>query len=229
MQNRAFPFNRNDYEMKRAHSQASPPPHASSSSIQLPKGKKQKANLNVNSNAGTPTASSPPQFRSRSLSRERSLSVAPPNAGKGKKKETQSRAGQHIDDEEPMGAGTGGGGGGDIDNDNEEDEEVMEYSDDEFGDDQKANMAMKEDLRVLLQHFDEEQMDRYESYRRSGLAKSSVRRVSRCHFHVHSQNSVLMTFHAARQSSAVTVCLSVSSHRRTRCRQSVCRRNRRER
>ena len=202
--------------MKRAYSQASPPPHASGSSIQLPKGKKQKANLNVSSNAGTPTASSPPQFRSRSLSRERSLSVAPPNAGKGKKKE---RAAQQLDDEDL--AGGAGGQGGDLDNDGEEEEEVIDYSDDEFGVDQKANMAMKEDLRVLLQHFDEEQMDRYESYRRSGLAKSSVRRVSRCRFGCTFFAALLTSPRSARQSSTITISLSVRSHRRAWIRQSL--------
>lgn len=36
----------------------------------------------------------------------------------------------------------------------------------------------KEDLRVLIEHFDADQMDRYEAYRRSGLNKGAVRRVS---------------------------------------------------
>lgn len=31
---------------------------------------------------------------------------------------------------------------------------------------------------MLLEHFDAAQMDRYEAYRRSGLAKASVRKVS---------------------------------------------------
>lgn len=59
-----------------------------------------------------------------------------------------------------------------------EDENLL-YSDDEFGRDQRANERMKEDLRVLMGHFDEAQMDRYESFRRSGLTKGSVRKVSR--------------------------------------------------
>lgn len=43
---------------------------------------------------------------------------------------------------------------------------------------QRANIKQKEDLRVLLEHFEPIQMDRYETYRRSGLAKANVRKVS---------------------------------------------------
>jgi hypothetical protein len=63
------------------------------------------------------------------------------------------------------------------DDDAEVEEEDLEYSDDEFGADKRANERMKEELRVLMGHFDENQMDRYESFRRSGLAKGSVRKV----------------------------------------------------
>lgn len=49
----------------------------------------------------------------------------------------------------------------------------------QFGDNQAEAARQKEDLRVLLEHFDENQMDRYEAYRRSGLTKSSVRKASR--------------------------------------------------
>lgn len=37
----------------------------------------------------------------------------------------------------------------------------------------------KEDLRVLLEHFDAGQMDRFEAYRRSGLNKGNVKKVRR--------------------------------------------------
>lgn len=47
----------------------------------------------------------------------------------------------------------------------------------QFGSNQREVAKQKEDLRVLLEHFDEQQMDRYEAYRRSGLTKSSVRKV----------------------------------------------------
>lgn len=42
---------------------------------------------------------------------------------------------------------------------------------------QKENMRQKQDLRVLMEHFDNGQMDRYEAFRRSGLTKSAVRKV----------------------------------------------------
>lgn len=42
---------------------------------------------------------------------------------------------------------------------------------------QKQMAKEKEDLRVLLEHFDSTQMDRYEAYRRSGLTKGNVRKV----------------------------------------------------
>lgn len=48
----------------------------------------------------------------------------------------------------------------------------------QFGQNQKAMAKEKEDLRVLIEHFDADQMDRYEAYRRSGLNKGAVRRVS---------------------------------------------------
>lgn len=48
----------------------------------------------------------------------------------------------------------------------------------QYGSNQKESARQKEDLRVLLEHFDAGQMDRYEAYRRSGLTKGSVRKVS---------------------------------------------------
>jgi hypothetical protein len=48
----------------------------------------------------------------------------------------------------------------------------------QFGMNQKESARQKEDLRVLLEHFDAGQMDRYEAYRRSGLTKGNVRKVS---------------------------------------------------
>lgn len=44
---------------------------------------------------------------------------------------------------------------------------------------QKENARQKQDLRVLMEHFDPVQMDRYEAFRRSGLTKSAVRKVRR--------------------------------------------------
>ncbi|GAA5890039.1 hypothetical protein JCM8208_002679 [Rhodotorula glutinis] len=56
-------------------------------------------------------------------------------------------------------------------------DEVFEFSDDEFGSNQREAAKQKEDVRVLLDHFDEAQNDRYDTYRRSGLNKGSVKKV----------------------------------------------------
>ncbi|BGP13030.1 hypothetical protein JCM10213_008021 [Rhodosporidiobolus nylandii] len=61
--------------------------------------------------------------------------------------------------------------------DEEAEDEAFAFDDDEFGNNQREAAKQKEDLRVLLEHFDEQQMDRYEAYRRSGLAKGSVRKL----------------------------------------------------
>lgn len=58
-----------------------------------------------------------------------------------------------------------------------EDEDELDFSDDEYGSNAQEIAKQKEDLRVLLEHFDEEQMSRYEHYRRSGLNKASVRKL----------------------------------------------------
>ncbi|KAI5481420.1 transcription initiation factor TFIID subunit 11 [Pseudohyphozyma bogoriensis] len=140
----------------------------------------------VSSAVGTPLASSPPYLaidspreRSRSRSRSRSVSVAPAAVEKGKK----GRKGKDKDkdkdkdkerDESPEAAeGEQGEQGEDVDGEDEE----IEYSDDEFGMNQKEYQRQKDDLKVLLGHFDAEQMERYESYRRSGLNKASVRKL----------------------------------------------------
>lgn len=149
-------------------------------------------------------ASSPPAYADSPAAfggggkRERSASVAD-GIGKGKE-----RAGTAGADVEAQGVGLAVTGPDGEEQDAED--EVFEFSDDEvstrsdllsllvgsklaentelmpartlqFGSNQREVAKQKEDLRVLLEHFDEQQMDRYEAYRRSGLTKSSVRKV----------------------------------------------------
>ncbi|GAA5853380.1 hypothetical protein JCM8547_002434 [Rhodosporidiobolus lusitaniae] len=120
-----------------------------------------------------PAASSPPAAAADSPfggggSRERSASVAAGEGGKGKE-----RAVEGVE-----GTVQGGlGGQGEPQEDEEAEDEAFAFDDDEFGSNQREAAKQKEDLRVLLEHFDEQQMDRYEAYRRSGLAKGSVRKL----------------------------------------------------
>ncbi|SCV68459.1 BQ2448_580 [Microbotryum intermedium] len=166
--------------MKRTFSQASPPPEGSGStpSQAKPKTKKsKKARATAASpgpaSMGTPVASSPPYSgminsprpRGRSRSRSRSTSVAlgaVTNKGKGKEVAQDEHAADAAEDVE--------------DEENEDEEELL-FSDDEFGMNQKESAKQKEYLRVLLEHFDATQMDRYEAYRRSGLNKAVIRRL----------------------------------------------------
>ncbi|GAA6012004.1 hypothetical protein JCM8202_004227 [Rhodotorula sphaerocarpa] len=116
-----------------------------------------------------PGASSPPVSPSAGAGRGGSVllrdgSVAP----KGK---------ERADTAQPDGSGGMDGAGPAEQEEQDAEDEVFEFSDDEFGDNQAEAARQKEDLRVLLEHFDENQMDRYEAYRRSGLTKNSVRRL----------------------------------------------------
>lgn len=98
----------------------------------------------------------------------------------------------------------------------------------QFGVNQRENARQKEDLRVLLEHFDAGQMDRYEAYRRSGLAKASVRKVSsRPSCRSLCADSLLPT--PARQPDPSAVRLPIHPDGRTRFLQGVCGRDRRER
>ncbi|GAA5839596.1 hypothetical protein JCM11251_003555 [Rhodosporidiobolus azoricus] len=125
-------------------------------------------------------ASSPPAFADSPAagvgggSRERSMSVAVDPAltasvsasVKGKEKAVEGAA-----------DGAGGAGAGGEAEEEEAEDEAFAFDDDEFGSNQREAAKQKEDLRVLLSVFDEQQMDRYEAYRRSGLAKGSVRKL----------------------------------------------------
>lgn len=172
------------------------------------------------------------------------MSVAPGGTSKGKVRETErEETGAPVED--------GQEGEGDAEGD-AEDEELV-FSDDEvrlsmlcrvyvlrltllallqFGMNQKQMAKEKEDLRVLLEHFDSTQMDRYEAYRRSGLTKGNVRKVSSC------SARGRLTFlrladssppFAARQPTTRSICFPRRHHRRPRFLQGLCGRDCRER
>lgn len=162
--------------MKRSLPAGSPPPSSSGPAKKKarPSSSALARSTSTGTRPGTPLASSPPYSAdspapSRARSRSRSVSVSV-GGGKGKERERD-------DGTAPPAGNEGAGGGEEVDPDADgEDEEIM-YSDDEFGMNQKENMRQKQDLRVLMEHFDNGQMDRYEAFRRSGLTKSAVRKL----------------------------------------------------
>ncbi|GAA5974000.1 hypothetical protein JCM11641_008204 [Rhodosporidiobolus odoratus] len=182
--------------MKRALSNAgSPPPNASKPKKARggPKGTKGKSKQQQqqqqqqqgspppsNPNSPYPGASSPPAGAYSDSpaaygAGERSLSAAaidPALAGVGggnaKGKERAGDGGEGL---------AAGQQQGEAAEDEEAEDEAFAFDDDEFGSNQREAARQKEDLRVLLEHFDDQQMDRYEAYRRSGLAKGNVRKL----------------------------------------------------
>ncbi|KAM0792998.1 hypothetical protein ACM66B_000493 [Microbotryomycetes sp. NB124-2] len=165
--------------MKRTlSSQGSPPPMTYKA--------KKKSRLSTSVTANSGFSSPPPSHGSGhtlqwpgSRSRSRSASVEPGSRqfaapARGARDgsvvgATGHDAGEQADGQEQQ-------DGQEQENDDDEDNDDL-FSDDEFGLNQKQMAREKEDLRVLLEHFDAEQMDRYEAYRRSGLTKSAVRKL----------------------------------------------------
>ncbi|KAF9114216.1 transcription initiation factor TFIID subunit 11 [Mortierella sp. AM989] len=72
-------------------------------------------------------------------------------------------------------AGEGGGEGKDDDDD--EHEEEPEYTEYEWNQEANSRGRSKEELRALLDRFSEDQLQRYEVYRRSVLSKSTVKKL----------------------------------------------------
>ncbi|GAA6010389.1 hypothetical protein JCM10207_005205 [Rhodosporidiobolus poonsookiae] len=183
---------------KRALSAAGSPPPATTKAKKprpsRPKASKAKGTPAASPPGSTPAspfplggASSPPAADSplylpgtgtAAGSRERSASVAIDPAlggggggggdkGKGKERAVDGQEGQGAPGQTAQG----------MDEDEEAEDEQFEFDDDEFGSNQREAAKQKEDLRVLLEHFDEQQMDRYEAYRRSGLTKGAVKKL----------------------------------------------------
>ncbi|GAA5961881.1 hypothetical protein JCM3765_006420 [Sporobolomyces pararoseus] len=165
-------------------------PRTSTTANKPKQSKKSKKSTAANANdtpagsppPGTPGASSPPPHAG-SPPRGRSMSVmdlgggeAPTGGGKkGKGKGKATAAAATViaqEDEETLEKEQE-----EREEQDAEDEDDLDFSDDEFGSNAQEIAKQKEDLRVLLEHFDEEQMSRYEHYRRSGLNKASVRKL----------------------------------------------------
>ncbi|KAK4054706.1 transcription initiation factor TFIID subunit 11 [Microbotryomycetes sp. JL201] len=170
--------------MKRTLSnQGSPPPTNSKTK------KKSRLSTSVVANQNAMSSPPPPPLSSNTLqwptgsrSRSRSASIEPESRQYG-----HAGPGRGVRDGSVAGNDGAGGATGEQDGveqqeaqdgDNEDDDDNDDlFSDDEFGLNQKQMAREKEDLRVLLEHFDAEQMDRYEAFRRSGLTKGAVRKL----------------------------------------------------
>ncbi|GAA5942249.1 TATA-binding protein-associated factor TAF11 [Sporobolomyces koalae] len=125
---------------------------------------------------------SPPRGRSTSVFDGGDTPGAPVKGGTKSKLKGKPAPGSELnydpEDDQPTATTTTTGGGDDRDEpDGAEDDEDLKFDDDEFGSNAQEIAKQKEDLRVLLEHFNDEQMSRYEHYRRSGLNKSSVRKL----------------------------------------------------
>jgi len=66
----------------------------------------------------------------------------------------------------------------DLDNDQEEEDNRKELNDDDYTVRKREDLLNKDKLKVLLEHFDTQQMDRYSEYRNSGLAKANIRKLA---------------------------------------------------
>lgn len=138
------------------------------------------------------------------------------------------------------GAGTQAGGS-EVEDDEEEEEGDNELDlllgDAEYDEQAKERSEAKEALRLLLDQFSPEQIERYEVYRRSGFQKIAIRRVSldeRRMMTFQEKYSFKMgndsAFHCiAHQSRPPTILLSKHYRRCPRSRKGVCRRDRRGR
>ncbi|WAR57862.1 hypothetical protein PtB15_5B92 [Puccinia triticina] len=67
---------------------------------------------------------------------------------------------------------------GELENDPEEEENRKELNDDDYTVRKREDLLNKDRLKILLEHFDPQQMDRYSEYRNSGLAKANVRKLA---------------------------------------------------
>ncbi|PLW58476.1 hypothetical protein PCANC_00497 [Puccinia coronata f. sp. avenae] len=65
-----------------------------------------------------------------------------------------------------------------LENEQEEEDNRKELNDDDYTIRKREDLLNKDRLKVLLEHFDPQQMDRYSEYRNSGLAKANVRKLA---------------------------------------------------
>ncbi|EFP81329.2 uncharacterized protein PGTG_06950 [Puccinia graminis f. sp. tritici CRL 75-36-700-3] len=65
-----------------------------------------------------------------------------------------------------------------LENEQEEEDNRKELNDDDYTVRKREDLLNKDKLKILLEHFDAQQMDRYSEYRNSGLAKANVRKLA---------------------------------------------------
>ncbi|EGG04170.1 uncharacterized protein MELLADRAFT_65103 [Melampsora larici-populina 98AG31] len=87
------------------------------------------------------------------------------NLNQNQNQQQQQQQQQQQDDEDEEGEG-------------DDDDLLGKDHDDDYTIRKREDLAHKDKLRVLLDHFDPQQMDRYTEYRNSGLAKGSVRKLA---------------------------------------------------
>ncbi|KAF9435569.1 transcription initiation factor TFIID subunit 11 [Entomortierella beljakovae] len=120
--------------------------------------------------------------------------VSTPGEGTASRADTSSGAGSTAaqltrdangDDEGPIAQGEVGENNGEVageaadgkEDDDDEHEEEPEYTEYEWNQEANSRGRSKEELRALLDRFSDEQLQRYEVYRRSVLSKSTVKKL----------------------------------------------------
>ncbi|KAF9354068.1 transcription initiation factor TFIID subunit 11 [Mortierella sp. AD094] len=140
------------------------------------KGKSGKANT-LNSQSGVAPGSDSPAGRLENGSGPGSSSMHAMREINGEENE-----GQTGTQPSEVGDANGGGEAGEAgaegkDEDDDEHEEEPEYTEYEWNQEANSRGRSKEELRALLDRFSEEQLQRYEVYRRSVLSKSTVKKL----------------------------------------------------
>ncbi|KAH9468513.1 hypothetical protein Pst134EA_009052 [Puccinia striiformis f. sp. tritici] len=80
-------------------------------------------------------------------------------------------------EEEPGGEDNSPANGPDGEIDHEDEDQIpKELNDDDYSIRKREDLLNKDRLKILLEHFDPQQMDRYTEYRNSGLAKANIRK-----------------------------------------------------
>ncbi|KAH9468512.1 hypothetical protein MJO28_004828 [Puccinia striiformis f. sp. tritici] len=82
-------------------------------------------------------------------------------------------------EEEPGGEDNSPANGPDGEIDHEDEDQIpKELNDDDYSIRKREDLLNKDRLKILLEHFDPQQMDRYTEYRNSGLAKANIRKLA---------------------------------------------------
>ncbi|MBW0524674.1 hypothetical protein O181_064389 [Austropuccinia psidii MF-1] len=65
-----------------------------------------------------------------------------------------------------------------LDPDPEEDDNRKQFDDDDYTTRKREDMINKNKLKILVEHFDAQQMDRFSEYRNSGFSKGNVKKLA---------------------------------------------------